>query len=296
LPKLTEKDCVPNSSLEASTAAPPETAPLRAALLAQLGGAAVVVALVAALSRLTSADFSRVPLLLALLQGGIAAAIALRQRVPFWWLPIHLAFVPLAVLVQDADITPGWFLAGFVLLVLVFWRTDKSRVPLYLSNRATAEALGKLLPADACRVLDIGCGDGGLVRRLARARPDCIFVGIEYAPLPWLLAKLRCLGVTNAQVRFGDFWEEPLADYRLVYAFLSPAPMPRLWAKASAEMTANTLLVSNSFAVPGVSAERIVKVADRRATRLYLYHPACPTDKADESAAFPSISTASLRQ
>lgn len=288
---------MPRSSAEPSPhTPPPETAPLRAALLAQLGGAAVVGVFVLLLSRLASADFSGIPLLLALLQGGIAATIAYRQGVPLWWVPIHLVFLPLAVVVQRAEIAPGWFLAGFVLLFLVFWRTDKSRVPLYLSNRPTAAALAALLPARPCRVLDIGCGDGGLLRRLARARPDCHCVGIEYAPLPWLLAKLRCLGLANATVRFGDFWDEPLAGYDLVYAFLSPAPMPRLWAKVGAEMSPGTRLVSNSFAVPGVEHEELVRVADRRATRLYLYRAPGQTDKARDSAAFPAIPDGPDRQ
>jgi hypothetical protein len=266
-----------------------EAAPLRTALLAQLGGAATVLLLVLLVGRLSSVDLLRIPLILALLQGAVAAMISLKQRMPLWWVPIHLVFVPLAVVVRRAEIAPGWFLAGFVLLFLVFWRTDKSRVPLYLSNAQTAVALGRLLPRTPCRVLDIGCGDGGLLRRLAKARPDCEFVGIEHAPLPWLLARLRCLGLANARVRHGDFWREPLAGYDLVYAFLSPAPMPRLWVKARAEMGPGARLVSNSFAVPDVDAEQTVAVRDRRATLLHIYRPAHPADKAGDSAAFPAI-------
>jgi SAM-dependent methyltransferase len=176
-----------------------------------------------------------------------------------------------------------------MLLLLVFWRTDKSRVPLYLTNRDTATALLKTLPALPSRIIDLGCGDGGLLRRLALARPDCTFVGIEHAPLTWLVAQLRVLGLSNASVRRGDFWREPLGDYALAYAFLSPAPMLRLWAKACAEMRSDARLVSNSFAVPDVTPKAVVAVGDRRATRLYVYQPACPADKGRDSAAFPAI-------
>ena len=264
-------------------------APLRAALLAQLGGAAGVLCLVVLLSRLASVDFSQIPFLLALLQGGLAAIISRKQQAPPWWIPIHMFFVPLAVMVHGADIAPGWFLAGFVLLLLIFWRTDQSRVPLYLTNRQTAGAVAGVLPARPCRVLDIGCGDGGLLHQLARARPDCQFVGIEHAPLPCLLAKLRTLQLPNAEVRLGDFWGESLAAYDLVYAFLSPAPMPRLWARAQADMKPQALLVSNSFAVPDIAAEQVIDVEDRRQTRLFLYRPRDQADKAGESAAFPAI-------
>lgn len=243
------------------------------ALLAQLAGLAVVTLLVFALNEIAHVDPRGIAPVLAMLQGGVAAMVALRQRAPPWWLAIHLGFAPLAVAVHGLDLSPGWFLAAFVLLLLVFWRTDQSRVPLYLSNRATAAALVKLLPSRPVRMIDLGCGDGGLLRRLAKARPDCSFVGIEHAPLPWLLARLRTLGLPNVAVRRGDFWSEPLGSYDLVYAFLSPAPMPRLWAKACDEMSPPASLVSNSFAVPGAEEAEVVRVADRRGTRLYRYFP-----------------------
>lgn len=271
-----------------SSPSAPETAPLSAALVAQLGGIVVVTLLVLLLGRLTRTDLTQIPFILALLQGGIAAAISLKQPVPLWWLPIHLGFLPLAVLVRGLDIAPGWFLGGFVLLLLVFWRTDKSRVPLYLSSRQTAVALAALLPKTPSRVLDIGCGDAGLLRRLALARPDCQFTGIEHAPLTCLAARLRTLGLPNVRIRWGSFWDEPFGSYDLVYAFLSPAPMARLWRKVTEEMAENTMLVSNSFAIPSVAADHVIAVADRRATRLYLYHP----DKANDSAAIPAILSA----
>lgn len=256
-----------------SGAALREHAPLRLALLAQLGGAGLVFLLVLGLARFSQVDFLKVPLLLALLQGGMAAMIAQRQRAPRWWLPIHLGFLPLAVFVHNLDIAPGWFLAGFALLLLIFWRTDRSRVPLYLSNAATAQALLSIIPAQACRVIDLGCGEGGLLRQLAEARPDCRFVGIEHAPLTWLLARLRTHDKPNLSIRYGNFWNEPLGGYAVIYAFLSPAPMPRLWIKACAETTPAALLVSNSFAVEGVEPETTITVDDRRQTRLFLYRP-----------------------
>ncbi|MBA3032897.1 MAG: class I SAM-dependent methyltransferase [Gammaproteobacteria bacterium] len=265
--------------------APEPTSPLRAALLAQGGGVVFVLILAFALTQLTQLAFWQYPLVPAFLQGVAATLIAHWQRAPRWWLLIHLGFVPLVVGVQGFGIAPGWFLAAFVLTLLVFWRTDQSQVPLYLSNRRTATALATLLPAAPIKMIDLGCGDGGLLRQLAKSRPDCRFIGIEHAPLPWLLARLRTRNLANVTVRRGDFWQEPLGDYGLVYAFLSPAPMPRLWQKARTEMAPGATLVSNSFAVPDIEPARVIEVADRRATKLYLYQ----FDKAGDSAAFPAI-------
>jgi hypothetical protein len=266
-----------------------ERPPLRLAVFAQLGGGLAVLLLTVATARWTDVDLWQIPLLLVMLQGAIAAMISFRQAAPLWWLPIHLAFAPLAFGVSALDIPPGWFLAAFVLLLLVFWRTDRSRVPLYLTNRMTAAALLKCLPTAPGQIVDLGCGDGGLLRHLALARPDCRFVGIEHAPLTGFVAWLRTAGLTNVEIRRGDFWREPLGKYQLVYAFLSPIPMAELWEKARAEMSPAALLVSNSFAVPEVAPVAVITVADRRATRLYLYRPAGPSDKDGESAAFPAI-------
>jgi len=258
---------------------------LRQAISAQLLGLLLIVAISIALVRWVRVELAGILLVLAMLQGGLAAMIALRQRAPTWWLLIHLSFLPLVVIVQSLQLAPGWYLAGFLLLLAVFWRTDQSRVPLYLSNRATSQAVLELLPKSPGHIIDLGCGTGSLLNRLARARPDCHFVGIEHAPLPWLIARLRTLGLANITIRRGNFWLESLAEYSFVYAFLSPAPMPQLWEKARAEMAPGALLVSNSFAVPGVSALQEVDVEDRRRTRLHCYRP----NKTNDFAAFPGI-------
>ncbi|MDP2794253.1 MAG: methyltransferase type 12 [Sulfurisoma sp.] len=251
--------------------------PLRAALIAQVLGGLIAGGLVALVFQrmLKSGDIPFAYLLgFAVFQGFCAAFVSHKLEAPRWWLPIHLGFMPLAVLASRLAIAPAWYLAGFILLLLVFWRTDTSRVPLYLSNAATARAVVGLLPATPCHVVDLGCGDGRLLKTLARERPDCEFVGIEHAPLTWLWARLNTAGLPNCRVRRGDFWAQHLGLFEVAYAFLSPVPMARLWAKAGAEMRPGSLLVSNSFEIPGVAAETIVEVTDSRATQLYCYRPA----------------------
>jgi len=240
---------------------------LRNALIAQILGGIVAIALV----RVAYPQGLDAPLAIAGLQGVCAALIGNWLGLPKWWLVIHAGFLPAVVLASRLELAPGWYLAIFILLLLVYWRTDRSRVPLYLSNAATAMALLELLPAEPCRVIDLGCGPGGLLRCLAQARPDCQFLGVEHAPLPWLWARLMSWGQANVQVAYGDFWQQHLGPFEVVYAFLSPHPMPRLMAKARMEMRFGTLLVSNSFEVPGAVAECVVEVADRRVTQLYCY-------------------------
>lgn len=243
------------------------TSPLRSAIVAQILGVAVVAVGI----RLGYPQLVDMPLACAVLQGACAALIGYWMGAPRWWLPIHCGFVPAVVLASRLELAPGWYLAGFALLMLIYWRTDQSRVPLYLSNPATARAVLQLLPAKPCRMIDLGCAHGGLLRRLAHHRRDCSFVGVEHAPLPWLWARLASMPLRNVQIRYGSLWRIDLQPFDVAYAFLSPVPMPRLMDKARAEMRPGTMLISNSFAVPGAPAKRIVNVADRRATQLFCY-------------------------
>ena len=206
--------------------------------------------------------------------GLLAWLLALGCRMPSWWCWINALFVPLIALAQLAELPAGLWLIGFLLLLLIFWRTDASRVPLYLTNRDTADTIDTLVHDQVRTFYDLGCGDARLLRILARRHPKVQFVGFEHAPLTWLWARVGSARTPNLSVRLGSFWRVDLRDVDLVYAFLSPAPMPRLWQKACAEMGPRALLVSNSFAVPDVVPVRELHVADRRATQLYCYQPA----------------------
>lgn len=204
-------------------------------------------------------------------QAVTATIVAAALRSARWWLPIHLVFLPLVVLAQGLGVHPGWYLAAFTLLVLVYWTSFRTQVPLYLSNRATAAAIASLLPPRPARALDIGAGTGALLRPLAQARPDCRFTGIELAPATWLLGRTLGRGLANLEWHRGDLFAHDWQRYDLVYAFLSPVPMAEVWRKASAELRPGSVLVSNSFPVPEREPDRVVDVGDRRATRLYIY-------------------------
>jgi hypothetical protein len=246
--------------------------PLRAALLAQFLGALIAIGVLA----LIYPPMLKQPLAVAALQGLCAAYTSHKLDAPPWWHVIHLGFMPLVVLASSLPVPPGWYLGVFLLLLIIYWRVAQSRVPLYLSSAATATAVTALLPDRSCRIMDLGCGNGVFLRRMARQRPDCSFVGVEYAPLPWLWAHLTCTGIANCRIVRGDYWRQSLADYDLIYAFLSPVPMTKLWAKACTEMKAGSQLVSNSFAVPDREPDHVVDVPDGRTTHLYCYHPNGP--------------------
>lgn len=204
------------------------------------------------------------------MQSGIALMLSRWQGLPGWWQLINLLFCPAIWLTQDSGIDPTWFLFGFVLLALTSLGSLWTRVPLYLSSRrAVAEVTAQLPERPGIAVIDLGCGLGGLLKGMAGKRPDVRLHGVEMAPFNWLVSRLR-LG-RKADIHLGSLWQVDLSAYDVVYAYLSPAPMARLWDKVCQEMRPGSLFISNSFAVPGSEPDETVELHDLNDSRLLIW-------------------------
>lgn len=277
----------------------PRLPPAVAALLLQL--AAFVLAVLSV--RITGLQLT--PLAFVLLCGAYAAALSHLAGLARWWLYIQFLFVPALAVMLTLDIPPGYFLAAFLVLLVVYWSAFRSQVPLYLSSSKVWQELENLLPSPACeigsaptdtaarpdraascfasvagencepafRFVDLGSGLGGVLTHLARSRPDGEYHGIESAPLPWLWSwlRIRLGGHRNCRAHWGSLWDCDLGAYDVVFAYLSPAPMERLWHKARAEMRPGTLFVSSTFAVPGQKPQRIIEVDDLHRSTLQVW-------------------------
>jgi trans-aconitate methyltransferase len=121
------------------------------------------------------------------------------------------------------------------------------------------------------RFLDLGAGIGSTTVPLSDQFPDDFFTGVENAPLTWLTGRLFSLGRPNVDWQWRDLWQTDLSAHDVVYAFLSPVPMPELWKKVEAEMSPGSLFISNTFPVPGVVPTQVIEVDCTPARPLYCY-------------------------
>lgn len=246
--------------------------PAITALMLQCAAAAVVLLL---------AEFTGLhesPLLFALLCGLLAALFSFFAGLAKWWLLIQLIFVPALVLMLAVELPPGLFLGAFLVLLLVYWSTFRTQVPLYLSSNKVWHALECLLPAakvdSGFTFMDLGSGLGGVLTHLAKVRPDGLYAGVEAAPLPFLWSWLRIKlgGYRNCRVQWGSLWGCDLSQYDIVFAYLSPVPMEKLWRKARAEMRPGTLFISSTFAIPDQTPHETVQVDDLHRSTLLIWH------------------------
>lgn len=244
--------------------------PAVAALLLQLGAFPLTLA---ATWLLATAGVPMTYLAVALIQGLAAAGLSWWRGLASWWRAIQLLFPPALVGAAQLAIPPLAFFAAFLFLLLLYWSTYRTQVPYYPSSRRVWEAVAALLPPkDPVRVIDIGSGLGGLVLDLARRGPAVEALGVELAPLPWLLSRLRAgLGGSGARFIRGDYEALDFGEFDLVFAYLSPAAMDALWRKAARDMRPGSLLLSYEFIIDARRPDRTV-YPTKRGPALYIWH------------------------
>lgn len=208
----------------------------------------------------------------ALAQGVAAAMLTYCTRLARWWCVIGLLFAPALLAMRQLELPPLVFLLAFVFLLSLYWSTFRTQVPFYPSGPAVWREVQQLI-ADrpGVRLVDIGSGLGGLVLALAGTRPDGRFCGIELAPLPWLVSRLRArLAGSGARFLRGDYAALDLGGFDVVFAYLSPAAMPALWRQAEAQMLPGSMLVSYEFNMEARAPDRTIAATERGAL-LYVW-------------------------
>lgn len=181
----------------------------------------------------------------------VGGALALLYEARWRRLMVALGF-PVSVLALGGQggLPPVMWLLPLALLWWLYPRRSWTEAPLFPTPQgALSELPGHAPLPEGARVLDAGCGVGDGLQELVRAYPGARVEGVEWSrPLAWWAA----LRVRAARVRQGDLWADDWSRFSLVYVFQRPESMPRVWAKACAEMPPGGWLCSLDFAVPDV--------------------------------------------
>ena len=206
------------------------------------------------------------------IQGILAALLARHFKLAIWWQWILFIF-PLAIwLALKLDLTPSVLFVGFLLFVLMYWSVFLTQVPYYPSGQGACDVVAKLIDHDKhLEIIEIGSGLGGFSIQLAKMRPNSRYTGIEIAPLPLLISLIRSK-YQRSLVRFklGNYEKVDFSRYDLVFAYLSPVAMPKLYEQCKMQMESGSILVSHEFIVPGVKPSNILRSNhDSKASYLY---------------------------
>lgn len=209
--------------------------------------------------------------LVLLLASAIALIVARFLELPKAWRALNL-ILPVAAATSLAINIPAWlFLIPLVGLATVYAPALLTRVPYYPTSQAAYALILAELPTEKpFKMIDVGCGMGDLLQFLGAKRPNGTFIGVEVGIMPFLVSSLKALGRSNVKIYFRSMWRENFTEYDYVYTFLSPAAMPRVWAKVSSEMRNGTTFITNSFPVPAQASE-VLQVRDERDSALFIH-------------------------
>ncbi len=189
------------------------------------------------------------------------------------WLTLSAIAAPSLVLVPIYQ-PPVWIFPAIVLLLGGFYINGvREKVPLYLSNRRTQQALAAFSREQGADLfIDLGCGLGSVVQARHRHNGD---TGDRRrnraAVVSHRMAAPEADGPDKFQNHFPEHLGHRCQQRRHRLCVLSPAPMTRLHEKLKAEMKTGAVFVSNSFAVPGDEPDEIIQVDDTRQTQLLIW-------------------------
>ncbi|MBU6142229.1 class I SAM-dependent methyltransferase [Patescibacteria group bacterium] len=161
-------------------------------------------------------------------------------------------------------------LVGGIALLAATYRIRKRGTPFYPTPaRAIHGALQRagLKPGD--RFYDLGAGTGRVLIAAERefgARA----VGYELSPLFYVIAKMNLwLHRSQAELRFGNFFNADLRDADIVFCFLVGRVMQRVEEKVQVDLKPNARVLVYAFPFPGLEPRETIPV--RKEWNMFLY-------------------------
>lgn len=161
----------------------------------------------------------------------------------------------------------------WVWLSIVFWSLRNGISPMPTAEKVKRKVLAAIPPETQGTVIDLGSGWGNMAHQIAKALPHCQVLGYESSPIPYLFSRLWQSIDRQANLQFlrRDFFKLPLEEISLIYCYLYPDAMKKLATKFNEELKPGTVIISNTFALPGWEPVEVLQTQDAYHTRIYLY-------------------------
>ena len=162
---------------------------------------------------------------------------------------------------------------GLLLGGSIVWTTLRVGIPPMPSSARATRAILELIPeSSGARFVDLGSGWGTLAIAVTRHRPEAKVVAYELSFLPWLwsIGLARLLGHREIQFVRRDFFDADLGGADVVLCYLFPDAMEQL-ADRLRELEAGSIVLSNTFRLPGWQPDEVVELNDLYRTRIYRY-------------------------
>lgn len=159
-------------------------------------------------------------------------------------------------------------LAAFLAASSLLYWTIKLGIGPVPTSRKVSKTLYKNLPEQVNgQIIELGCGWGNLVRALKKKYPDKTVIGYERSPIPrWVTS-----WSWRIPVRGEDFFYADLSEAGLLVCYLYPGAMKRIEQELLPRLPAGCIIITHTFALPGLKPDKIYRSTDIYRTPIYLY-------------------------
>lgn len=161
----------------------------------------------------------------------------------------------------------------FLICLSIVWHSLWAGItPVPSSGKARQAILSAAEQAPEGAIVELGSGWGQLALALATAYPRRQVIGYEISLVPWLVSLLlkKIYRAQNLKLLRKDFLRTELPQAALLICYLYPGGMAKLARKLKAEPSAQ-MLISNTFALPGDTPMRTIRLNDLFKSPIYVY-------------------------
>lgn len=146
-------------------------------------------------------------------------------------------------------------LALFVFFVVEFYNIVFKGFAPFIPTRPKVikKIIEEMEISENAKIMEFGCGGAGFLRAVHKKYPNTELIGIEYSPLPYVVANIQnALGKNNIKIIRGNFFNTDVSNVDLIYCYLSVDSMQDLEKKFRKECKPGTQIISFTFPMRGM--------------------------------------------
>lgn len=171
----------------------------------------------------------------------------------------------------------------FILLLIIFSTILFFLAPFFTlipfvpaRKRVLKEIISALELSKQSILYDLGCGDGRILFAAVKANPYISCIGIEIAPFPFLLAKIKNVFnvLKNVRILYGNFFKINISSASHVFLYLFPEALDELLPKFEKELKSGSRVVSYDFKFSKREPSKILEIKttkQQNSKKLYIY-------------------------
>ena len=163
----------------------------------------------------------------------------------------------------------------FIFLIIEAYQIIfKGKVPYLPSSKSLIKkVISEINFKDKAIVYDLGSGDGKFLLNLTKNK-NVKAIGYEKFILPLIISRINNLfSFKKCRFIYKDFYQADITDADYVFCYLFSSENKRLVEKLNKELKPGTIVVSNSFEIPGWQYKKAVTINSKKILdgKFYVY-------------------------